>query len=70
MTSNGILPYSKFSVLFAVVLIIREVSSLGRQKQIQRLTAWHHVERESSEHTALNGMSLSNLTSQSSGNSE
>ena len=69
MTSNGILSYSKFSVLFAVVLIIREVSSLGRQKQIQRLTAWHHVERESSEHTALNGMSPSKLASHSSGNS-
>ena len=50
-------------------LIIRD-SSYDRQKQIQKLTAWHHVERESSEHTALNGMSPSNLTSQSSGNSE
>ena len=64
MTSNGILPYSKFSVLFAVVLIIREDSSLGRQKQIQRITDWHHVERESSEHTSLNGMSPSNPSPQ------
>ena len=54
MTSNGILPYSKFSVLFAVVLIIREDSSYDRQKQI---------------HTSLNGMSPSNLASHSSGNS-
>jgi hypothetical protein len=52
------------------LLIIREKSSYSRQKQIQRITDWHHVERDFSKYTALNGMSPSNLTSQSSGNSE
>jgi hypothetical protein len=51
-------------------LIIREESSYSRQKQIQRITDWQHVERDFSKHTALNGISPSNLTSQSSGNSE